>query len=137
MRRNCLGFVSIAFSVVLTWAGCGIAKAQQQSAVEDMPTREIAKLDAKCSINNYSSEPFNQFVCDVYNGSSAWELRAIKVLIVVHDKKGQETLRREYWLVGRVNPLSDYTLLADIGFTVSRHEKWSFTITGAKGRRVS
>jgi Flp pilus assembly protein TadD len=100
---------------------------------EEVPPEEVSKLQLNCYI-----EDNGWLSCEVYNGST-WTILQIRLMVVVQNKHGKEILRREYKLPGTypetyMPPLTSQKILAPVGFTLGWHQRWSFVVTGAKGK---
>ncbi len=101
------------------------SRAASQS--HELPTGETAKLEGEPRITGRGWMEFQ-----VYNGSH-WNVSEITVLVKVFDADKTETISRSYRMTGQVTPQSSSKFLAELGFTLTAGQTWSYSITSAEG----
>jgi len=92
-----------------------------------LPSEEVSKLKGQPQIMNYGYLEFY-----VYNGSN-WDVSEITILVEVFDANKIKVISRPYRMTGYVTPQNSSKFLAELEFTLTAGQTWSYSVLSAIG----
>lgn len=102
-------------------------QSQPAAKPQQLPSEDIAKLEGQPEMTNYGWLEFH-----VYNGSN-WNISEITVLVEVFDANKAQKISRPYRMTGSVTPQGSSKFIAELGFTLTPGQTWTYSIVSAEG----